>query len=316
MRKTLKKLVAMVLVAVMLQSVLSVNVFAAEDKNVYYDVERAVNAFRKMAKSWPSEITLKVAKETIDELCDVSGFDPWGEFRQQFVTNMSVTPNDMLWLYGVTVSDGSHVGGKYSEEKSGDDEYYKLTYYCALSKNEINETEEAAKELVNELKLDDCLSDFEKVKSVYDWFTEEVTYKDDNMLYAQTPYGALVKHEAVCAGIGLGIEKVLTLVGVDCRYLSGFCTKGDKSYHGWNLVKLNGKYYGLDATNDLGKDRYDWFLNGSDTFYNDGENHIGTGIFGGKDFTKSMLFLLKISCFPVWRDIQMSATSVNSLLFS
>ena len=284
MKKTLKRLVAVVLAVMITLSALSVNVFAAEDKTVYYDIERAVNAFRKLSKDWPSEITVNVAKETIDDLCDVSGFNPWSEFRQQFVTNMSVTPNDMLWLYGVTGSDNPNI--EYSEVKSGNDRYYKLTYKCALTKAQVEEIDDAADKLVEELGLDDCLSDFERVKSVYDWFTKEVTYNDDNMIYAQTPYGSLVRHEAVCAGIGLGIEKVLDLAGVECRYVSGFGTKGDDVYHGWNIVKINGKYYGLDATSDLGKDRYDWFLTGSGKFNNSGKNHIGIGIFAGNDFTK------------------------------
>lgn len=280
MKKTLKRLAAVVLAAMIMLSVLSMSVFAAEDKTVYKDITSAVKAFRKMASDWPSEITIYVAKETIDDLCDVSGFDPWSEFRQQFVANMSFESDDMLWMYGVKSTP-------YKIVQFGDDKHYEFTYKCALTKDQIKETDEAAEDLVEELKLKN-LTDFEKIKAVYDWFTKNVTYTEEgkDMLYPQTPYGSLVNHDAVCAGIGLGVEKVLDLVGVDCVYLSGYGYEGKSGLHGWNFVKLNGKYYGLDATWDNGAERYSYFLTGSDTFTNSGTTHIGFGIFGEDNFKK------------------------------
>lgn len=290
MKKPLKRLAAVVLAAMIMLSVLCVSVSA--EKVVYREVgdpfdniTDAVKSFRGMASDWPAKITIRVDKKVIDDLCKKSGFNAWDEFRQQFVANPNFEQMDDLWLYGV--ESDPYLGGREESDLKAKNGYYTFVYKCALNNDQIKETNEAAEDLAEELKLKN-LTDFEKIKAVYDWFTKNVTYtaKDKNIYYSQTPYGALVKHDAVCAGIGLGMEKVLDLVGVDCVYLSGYAFKDEDGLHGWNFVKLNGKYYGLDATWDNGASRYSWFLTGSDTFTEKGNTHLGFGIFGEDNFKK------------------------------
>ncbi len=68
-------------------------------------------------------------------------------------------------------------------------------------------------------------------------------YKPQN-----TAFGALCNKKAVCGGYTAAVNLLLSEAGI----VNGVCHgKQDSSYHIWNVVKLNDKYYHLDATNDM-----------------------------------------------------------------
>ena len=63
--------------------------------------------------------------------------------------------------------------------------------------------------------------------------------------------GALLEGKAVCAGYAKTMQYLANLCGIECTYCLGRCHgNGGKndSYHGWNVVKLDGDYYHLDVT--------------------------------------------------------------------
>ena len=52
--------------------------------------------------------------------------------------------------------------------------------------------------------------------------------------------------------------RLLLTAGIDCRFIGGLSRN---EAHSWNIVKLNGKYYNIDATWDAGKyPTYKYFL--------------------------------------------------------
>ena len=121
----------------------------------------------------------------------------------------------------------------------------------------------------------DGMSDYEKVKAIYDYICETVTYVSDERLYDKadllkyTAYAALIQNEAVCQGYAVLLYRMLLEAGIDCRVVTGTGYNGEAwGEHAWNIVKLDGKYYYLDATWDAGKapENYDYFLRGSNSF--------------------------------------------------
>lgn len=284
MKSLLKKIFIAILICLVTVSAVSPISAKAAPNLVYTDIKSAVEAFRANAKDWPAEITIAVDKKLIDSLCLQSGFTAWEEFRQQFVTCPEVEADDMLWLYGV--QDNSDDGGamETAEAEINKQSAYIFKYRCAITKAQVAEMDAAARQITDSLALGG-MTEFEKVKAVYDWFTHKVTSPNGSSTRIdQTPYGALVKKEAVCAGIGIGMEKILSLAGVECRYISGYAYKGQPGRHGWNIVKVNGKYYYMDATWDLKKARYEYFLTNEAVFTKSGSEHIGFGIFGQREF--------------------------------
>ena len=112
-------------------------------------------------------------------------------------------------------------------------------------------------------------NDFETVKNVHDYVVNQINY--DQTIQRFTAYEGLLENSTVCQGYALLMYKMLTDAGIPVRFMEGYAGEA----HAWNIVKLNGKWYFLDATWDDpitgGKPvlRYDYFLVGSDKLYKD-----------------------------------------------
>ena len=138
--------------------------------------------------------------------------------------------------------------------------YLKYTVEYNSSKSQDAQAEEKADQIIASLNLSGK-NDYEKIRAIYDYMTANTTYDYDG-LYSDDPlahscYAALCKNTSVCQGISLAIYKLMLKAGIDCRIVSGYLNGGA---HGWNIVRLGGKYYFVDATNDLGKQDYRYFL--------------------------------------------------------
>ena len=71
-----------------------------------------------------------------------------------------------------------------------------------------------------------------------------------NKGHIRTSYGAIVKGESLCEGYARAMKSVLDTMGVESVLVQGYYqeTDGSKNLHMWNYVKIDGKWYGIDAT--------------------------------------------------------------------
>ncbi|GMK41979.1 peptidase [Paenibacillus sp. CCS19] len=93
--------------------------------------------------------------------------------------------------------------------------------------------------------IQDGMNDHEKVKAIHDWVVDRVEY--DQSLQKYTAYEALTTGRAVCQGYALLMYNMLTKAGLDNIIAAGTVNTGE---HAWNMVKLDGQWYHLDATWD------------------------------------------------------------------
>lgn len=117
-------------------------------------------------------------------------------------------------------------------------------------------------------------ADIEKIKKIYKYITNNVDY--DYTYQKYSAYNAFIEKEAVCNGYTMLLYKMAKMSGIeDIHIVTGTAYNGEKSErHAWNLVKIEDKYYYLDATWDATlhgeiNDRVDdmtYFLKGSDSF--------------------------------------------------
>lgn len=101
------------------------------------------------------------------------------------------------------------------------------------------------------------MSDFEKALYLHDQLVESTEYDTDcyeqtlkDPKYksnAQTAYGCLTEHMAVCAGYTAAYQLLLQRVGIPCSQVEGVAG-GDS--HAWNLITLDGEPYYVDVTWD------------------------------------------------------------------
>ena len=128
------------------------------------------------------------------------------------------------------------------------------------------EVDEAVETLLNTLNLWNA-SDYDKIKGAYDWITANITYDYDwddenpNDLHKHSTHAAIINRLAVCQGIASLYYRLCLELGVDCRYISGTAGQTELEPHGWNIVRLEDKYYHMDPTWDLGMTNvYRYFL--------------------------------------------------------
>jgi hypothetical protein len=149
--------------------------------------------------------------------------------------------------------------------------YYALDYHIHLeyytTAKQEKQVDKKVDQILAELDVEDA-SDYEKVRAVYDYVCQNVTYDHENLendyyMLKHTAYAALVDGTAVCQGYALAIYRLLLELDVDCRIVVGV-SSGEN--HAWNIVELDGVYYNLDATWDAGASEYRYFLRCEENF--------------------------------------------------
>lgn len=135
-----------------------------------------------------------------------------------------------------------------------------------FEKGKIREHQKAMKARVEKLvRPAMSLSEWEKEKYVHDFICDQVHYDKLKKPYSHEIIGPLGQGVGVCEGIAKAVKILCDALGIWCIIV--ICgnnpEKGIKYRHTWNIVKIGGKYYHLDATfdNTLGKGekRYDYF---------------------------------------------------------
>jgi hypothetical protein len=147
-------------------------------------------------------------------------------------------------------------------------------------------SQDKVKEIISKV-VKDGMSDYEKELALHDYLLENVEY--DRRLYdgdmpeeSYTDYGVLVKGTGVCDGYAKAMYRLLNSAGIETLYVTGDAVdKNTTVPHAWNIVKIDGEYYNLDATwndpiiygNDKGEVRHTYFNITDETLSKD---HIWT----------------------------------------
>ena len=185
------------------------------------------------------------------------------ELKASFVPTVEVTISEVSNVINAVYHDHpelfwleSGYSYKYTEEN--------ICVHVQLSFNEtaddIEEAkrkfENAADEIIREASL--LSSDYEKEKHVYNALIDRVKYKEIAELH-QSPYSALVYGESVCAGYARAFQYIMLELGVPTYY----CT-GETQGHAWNIIKLDGGYYNVDASRGDTKSSPERYFNKTD----------------------------------------------------
>lgn len=141
---------------------------------------------------------------------------------------------------------------------------YKYKYYSdspnfifipeyLFDKNKIKEHQKALKSRVEKLARPvKDKSEWEKEKYVHDFICENVHYDKLKKSYSHEIIGPLGQGVGVCEGIAKSVKVLCDALEIWC--MIAVCgnnpEKGIKYRHTWNIVRIGGNYYHLDATFD------------------------------------------------------------------
>lgn len=161
---------------------------------------------------------------------------------------------------------------------------YTITYYTTGEQE--TQMDAAVKQLLDQLDVYTA-GDYEKICAIYDYICKNVSYDSWGALAGEklvySAYAALINKRAVCQGYATLFYRLALELGVDTRLIPG-TSKG--SAHGWNIVRLNGRYYNVDATWDaelaqVGRP-YAYFLRCDANF----ESHTRKNSYNTKEFQR------------------------------
>ncbi len=156
-----------------------------------------------------------------------------------------------------------------------DSEYVELIPEYLFQKNKIEEHRKAMDARIKKLvRQAEQFSEKEKELFIHDFICENVRYDKLKKAYSHEIIGTLGQGVGVCEGIAKAVKILCDALGIWCIIALSDANpeKNIKYRHAWNVIRIGGAYYHLDATfdNTLSKNgqiRYDYFnLNDTQIF--------------------------------------------------
>ena len=158
------------------------------------------------------------------------------------------------------------VGGQYNAQTrlDGDVVTIRYTYYPGMriysavqtgDPSDLTSDERAAAQIAVQVAAEAAGQPnvFGRVQYIHDWLCENIDYEAmpenaDTLPRVCGAVGALVDGRANCQGYTDAFRLIGLLSGLDVRKQEGWDDAG--APHDWNVVRLNGKWYIVDATED------------------------------------------------------------------
>lgn len=132
----------------------------------------------------------------------------------------------------------------------------------AWKSGDTSSLSETDKEILNKAKAviqektNDNMSDYEKELAIHDFITSwssfdySVFARSENIKEgSDTPYGVLINREAMCHGYSSTFKLFMDMLDIESIIVYGIPNSNGVE-HSWNLVKLDGEWYGVDVAWD------------------------------------------------------------------
>lgn len=123
-----------------------------------------------------------------------------------------------------------------------------------FEKNKIREHKKALEARTTKIaRMAEKLGESEKELFIHDFICENVHYDKLKKAYSHEIIGPLAQGVGVCEGIAKSVKILCDRLGIWCMIAVSDANpeKKIKYRHAWNVVRIGGQYYHLDATFDL-----------------------------------------------------------------
>lgn len=144
------------------------------------------------------------------------------------------------YLYGTVKTYGKYSAGGYVNDLTI--VFTSFTYHTNKTQEEFVNSE--VTRVVNQI-IEPSMTEFQKVKAINDWVVNNTRYNEDTTTSEHAAYTLFNEGEGVCQAYALAALRLLEEEGFEVKYVTG---DAGGVAHGWNLVKVDGKWYHLDTT--------------------------------------------------------------------
>ena len=127
---------------------------------------------------------------------------------------------------------------------------FNYKYDRETSLDHLQQVRRKAEQIINAVIIPG-MSDFEKILGLHDYIVENASYDTAIHLVGEVPpeshsaYGVLIRGTGVCESYAKALKLLLNRLNIESILVSGIA---DGEAHAWNMVKIGGDYYHLDAT--------------------------------------------------------------------
>ena len=164
---------------------------------------------------------------------DISAFSLSNDETKRLIT---IIRNDNPQLYRLNNNYLLKTSSTTKKVSSYNPSYSTFSFDDAKFDSAVNELLKAANGKTTE---------YDKAVAIHDALVKHITYEESPNQF--NAYGAIADKKAVCEGYAKAYQYLLRKLGIQSYIVTG---TSKEQNHGWNLVKLDGKYYHVDVTWD------------------------------------------------------------------
>ena len=115
-----------------------------------------------------------------------------------------------------------------------------MPYYSIKTLKEDKAVEAEVKRVISELMYEG-ITEAKAVEILFNYVHSSIKYTENST----GVYNGIVAKKSNCAGYAYAFQTYCNYIGIECEYISG---KAGGGFHAWNRVKVDGKWYYIDAT--------------------------------------------------------------------
>jgi len=172
------------------------------------------------------------------------------EENQEMIRDMVFGILDDPDMFSIGYSSYSLKMTKGENDELMIDSVINVKYTTSPEKTEMYKEEFDAKvSQIIESTVTPEMTDVEKALRLHDYLVLNTSYDTTDSIPdlngGYSAYDIIVKNNGVCQGYALAYQYLLDKVGIESRVVKSF-----KMNHGWNLVKIDDKWYHVDVTWD------------------------------------------------------------------
>ena len=284
--KRIKSMLALLLAALMTLTLLPVT--AAAESAAQTEEQAAESSVSPVRGSVPRFTTLDAAADYVrsqmiahQESFSLSIPVSLAEVKDGTLVAPNLTMAALEHVKGGPSAGGDYLRSTFKSSSSSiniSDDYRDLIYtysnvtYGITAQQEATLTAEISEALAS-LKLSGKTEE-QKFRAIYDYICDRVNYdyehlNDSSYDLKYTAYAAMHNRTAVCQGYAMLLYRMCMEAGLDARVVSGVAVvRGSEIAHAWNIVRIGGVYYNVDATWDGQDDEttHNWYLMGMRNF--------------------------------------------------